>query len=160
MEVRLRREALAKLRGIAEYQFGPGAGEALFPDNVEITFSRRTGRPRYVRLNGVLLASLRPSTGTLTLTIDGFRRLLGKFPPPKFRVKVSSQAVDAVKRGLTVFAKHVVEADPEIRPGDEVAVVDGEDRLLAVGKAALSGSEMAYFKAGVAVKVRRGALEE
>ncbi|RLI35427.1 pseudouridine synthase, partial [Candidatus Bathyarchaeota archaeon] len=45
---------------------------------------------------------------------------------------------------------------PEIRPGDEVAVVNGEDRLLAVGKAVLSGVEMASFKSGAAVKVRRG----
>ena len=147
---------MGKLREIAEYQFGEGAGEALFPNSVEVVFSRRTGRPRYVYLKGKLLASLRPSTGTLILTLEGFRRLLERFPPPRFRVKVAGEAREAVSGGLTVFAKHVVEADPEIRPGDEVAVVNGEDRLLAVGKAVLSGVEMASFKSGAAVKVRRG----
>ena len=66
------------------------------------------------------------------------------------------EAEEAVKKGLTVFAKHVLEADPNIRPGDEVAVVGGEGEILAVGRAVLSGFEMVEFKAGVAVKVRRG----
>ncbi|MHC1564167.1 MAG: PUA domain-containing protein [Candidatus Hecatellaceae archaeon] len=147
---------LLKLRSIADYQFAPGAGEALFPEGVEAKFSKRTGRPRHIYFKGELLASLRPNTGTFTLTLEGFRRLLEKFPPPRFRVKVGSEAEEAVSRGLTVFAKHVLEADPDIRPGDEVAVVGGDGRVIAVGKAVLSGFEMERFKAGAAVKVRRG----
>ncbi len=60
--------------------------------------------------------------------------------------------------GRNVFAKHVVEADKELRPQDEVIVVDEEDNLVAVGKAVLSGEEMKVFKHGVAVKVRKGKL--
>jgi len=37
-----------------------------------------------------------------------------------------------------------------------VVVVDGAGRVLAVGRAVLSGAEMRAFKRGVAVKVRRG----
>jgi predicted RNA-binding protein (TIGR00451 family) len=148
---------LAKLRSIADYQFAPGAGEALFPKGIEVKISRQTGRPRHVYLEGKLLASLRPNTGTFTLTPEGFRRLLERFPPPKFRVKVKGEAEEAVSRGLTVFAKHVLEADPEVRPGDEVAVVGEDGEVLAVGKAVLSGFEMAGFKVGAAVKVRKGA---
>lgn len=153
-------EVLEKLRRVADYQFAPGAGEALFPEEVEVKFSRRTGRPRYVYLEGVLIASLKPSMGAFTLTLEGFRRLLERFPPPMFRVVVEEGVESAVSKGLTVFAKHVVEADPWIRPGDEVAVVNRRGKILAVGKAALSGLEMAEFKSGVAVKVRKGLRKE
>jgi predicted RNA-binding protein (TIGR00451 family) len=50
----------------------------------------------------------------------------------------------------------VVAADQEIRPAEEVLVVDSKDRLLASGRALLSGQEMLAFKVGKAVQVRRG----
>ena len=53
-------------------------------------------------------------------------------------------------------AKHVVKADRDIRPKDEVIVVDEEGGVLAVGHAILSGDEMTVFRRGVAVKVRHG----
>jgi predicted RNA-binding protein (TIGR00451 family) len=69
---------------------------------------------------------------------------------------VSEEAAPFVATGKTVFAKHVISADPEIRPAEEVLVVDPGDRLLASGRALLSGEEMMAFKTGVAVVVRRG----
>jgi 7-cyano-7-deazaguanine tRNA-ribosyltransferase len=55
---------------------------------------------------------------------------------------------------------HVLKADGEIRPKDEVIVVNEGGEVLAVGRTILSGEEMTAFKTGVAVKVRRGVLEE
>ncbi|TLZ60335.1 MAG: tRNA-guanine(15) transglycosylase, partial [Methanobacteriota archaeon] len=60
------------------------------------------------------------------------------------------------RAGKNVFAKFVVEADPELRPMDEVLVVDREDRLAAVGQALLNAEEMVDFDLGLAVKVREG----
>ncbi|MEM2386643.1 MAG: PUA domain-containing protein, partial [Candidatus Bathyarchaeia archaeon] len=65
-----------------------------------------------------------------------------------------------VAEGGDVFAAHIVKADSEIRPKDEVIVVNEKGEVLAVGKALLSGEEMTVFRTGVAVKVRRGILEE
>jgi len=61
-----------------------------------------------------------------------------------------------IREGRNVFAKHVVKADPWIRPQDEVIVVNDRRELLAVGRAVLTGSEMTQFKRGIAVKTRRG----
>ena len=148
---------LQRLRAVADYQFGRGAGKALFPDDIEVERSKSTGRVRHVYLNGRLLASFRPD-GTMALTIEGAKRLIKALHHPRVRVVVSEEAVEPVSSGRSVFAKHVVEADPEIRPGDEAVVVDESGRVLAVGRAVLSGWEMTMFKRGVAVRVRRGCL--
>lgn len=150
---------LRKIRGIADYQFGLGVGKILFPENVSLRFSKKTGRVREIYLDGKLLATLKPTTGSLSLTIEGFKRIIEVFKPPKFRVVVKDDVKDFIKKGGDVFAKHVEEADVNIRPKDDVVIVDKNDNILAVGKAILSGKEMKFFKRGVAVKVKHG-IEE
>ncbi|MCJ2519927.1 MAG: hypothetical protein LN412_03125, partial [Candidatus Thermoplasmatota archaeon] len=59
-------------------------------------------------------------------------------------------------QGRSVFAKFVTDADPDLRPGEEVLVVDQEDGLLAVGRALMNREEMLAFDVGPAVKVREG----
>jgi predicted RNA-binding protein (TIGR00451 family) len=150
---------LVKMR--ADYQFGPGAGEALTSRGIKVEISKRTGKPRYVYdLNGRLLATIRWNDGFLALTLEGARLLKEHFKPPRFRVVVKNDVRDFIKQGRSVFAKHVVKVDPEIRCGDEVVVVDEDDNLLAVGRAVLSSYEMLAFNSGVAVKVRRGVGSE
>ena len=152
--------ALNKVRSIANYQFGKGAGIALFPENVEINCSKATGRIRFVFLRKRLLATLRAGDGMVALTLTGAKRLLDAFPIPKFRVVVKDDVASFIADGRNVFAKHVVKADPEIRPYEEVVVTRSNDKVLAVGKALLTGEEMLVFRRGVAVKVRKGLTEE
>jgi len=147
---------LERIRKIADYQFGMGVGENLFPDNVEIVFSKRTGRIRYVYLNGRLLAALNPLTGLFTLTIEGARRVFEAMRPKRLWVQVSGEAAPFIERGGDVFTKHIIDLDNEIRPGEEVIVINELGEVIAVGRAVLSGIEMKAFKRGVAVKVRRG----
>jgi len=54
----------------------------------------------------------------------------------------------------------VIDADEEIRPQEEVIVLNKDNEVLAVGRALLTGKEMKAFERGVAVRVRRGAAEE
>ena len=151
---------LQKIRNIADYQLGKGAGKALFPNNVHVAFSRRTGRIRHIYLNHELLATLRPTDGMFSLTITGAKRLLRGVKSPRLWVKVQKDAEPFIAKGKSVFAKHVVDADDEIRPREEVIVTGENNQVLAVGKAVLTGKEMTMFKHGVAVKVRRGVSEE
>jgi len=151
---------LRKIRSIADYQFGKGVGRKLFPDDVEIVFSKRTGRIRHVYLNGVRLATLRPSDGLFALSIAGAKRVVGEGKFLRLWVRVQDDIAPLIAEGRNVFAKHVADADKEIRPHEEVIVVDGENRVLAVGRAVLSGEEMLAFSRGVAVQVRKGAAED
>ena len=149
---------LRKIRAIADYQFGRGFGRALFPDGVEVAFSKRTGRIRHVYCGSVLLATLRPTDGLFSLTVEGGRRLIGG-RRKRLWVKVQDDVAEFVANGRSVFAKHVRDCDEEIRPEEEVVVIDGRRRVLAVGRAVLTGREMKAFKRGVAVRVRYGAGE-
>jgi predicted RNA-binding protein (TIGR00451 family) len=153
-------DALRRIRRIADYQFGKEAGEKLFPDEVKVKFSKRTGRVRHVYLSSELLATLRPSVGLFSLTIEGAKRLFSPKDSFHLWVRVQDDVAAFIEKGGDVFAKHVVDADLEIRPMEEVIVLNSKRRVVAVGKAALSGAEMKSFRKGVAVKVRRGRLEK
>lgn len=151
---------LERIRKIADYQFGKGVGEKLFPDDTRVVVSKRTGRIRYVYLDNDLLAVLNPVTGLFILTLEGAKRVLSSMERKRLWVKVSDEAVPFVERGNDVFAKHIVDSDEEIRPGEEVIVMDSNGNVIAVGKALLSGFEMKAFKRGIAVKVRRGRAKD
>ena len=145
---------------MADYQFGKGVGAELFPEDVEIIYSKRTGRIRYVYLDAKRLATLRPTDGLLSLSLAGAKRIVEKTSSAKCFVTVQSDVLKFIADGGDVFAVHIVKADDEIRPKDEIIVVDESGKILAVGKAVLSGEEMKVFKTGVAVKVRHGCSEE
>lgn len=51
------------------------------------------------------------------------------------RVVVSDYAVPFVARGGRVFSKLVLRADPDVNPGDEVLVLDRNDRVITVARA-------------------------
>ncbi len=146
---------LKRVRTIADYQFGRGAGEVLFPDSVEFKFST-TKKVRQIMLDGNRLATVRARDGMLTLGITGAKALHAFIKYPGQRVVVNKDAAPFVAKGKTAFARHVVAVDNEIRAGQEILVVDEKDKLLATGKAVLSPLEMLAFKKGIAVDVRSG----
>ena len=149
-----------QIRTVADFQLRKGAGRALFPDDAQIVLSRRTGRIRHIYFKDELLATLRPTDGMFSLTVEGASRLFKRAKPRRLWVKVQKDAEPFVAQGKSVFAKYVIDSDKEIRPREEVTVIGESNRVLAVGKAVLTGPEMQAFKHGVAVKVRRGIMEE
>jgi len=148
-----------KLVGVGNYQFGKGVGAVLFGKNVLIECSRKTGRIRHIYRHGRLVATLRPKDGFLALTPEGAGLILSKVKASPNVVVVDSSVGDAIRVGGDVFAKHVVRADHDLRPGEEAIVTDEKGILLGVGAAVLSGQEMTQFKRGVAVNLRRGVDE-
>ena len=81
---------------------------------------------------------------------------MGVLLKPAYRVVVSDDAVPFVREGKSVFSKFVINADVDIRPYDEVLIVDSLDNLIGTGKCMLNLDEMMDFKEGVAVKTRLG----
>lgn len=151
--------SLVKVRSIANYQFGNYVGEKLFPDNIEIIRSPRTGRIRYINLNGDRLATLRPTDGLLSLSLTAATIMTEAVPFAKCYVTVQNAVSKFVEVGGDVFAVHVVAVDAEVRAKDEVIILDESGHVLAVGRASLSSEEIKAFKTGVAIKVRHGCKE-
>ena len=151
--------SLTKIRAIADYQLGKGVGIQLFPSNVEIQYSPRTGRIRFINLNGERLATLRPTDGVLSLSIKAAVFMAEKTPFAKCFVVVKNEVSKFIAEGGDVFAVHVVKVDEEVGAKDEVIAIDEDGQVLAVGRTILSSGEMMAFKTGVAVKVRHGSKE-
>lgn len=149
-------QTLRKIRCIADYQFFPGIGNKLFPREITISRSPKTGKIRFIYLNGNLLSTIRPKDGKIALHMKGAEILLKSIEKPKLRVVILKDIAPFIQRGRNVFAKHIVDVDPNIRPGDEVIIVDTDDNLIAIGRAVLSAKEMLAFRSGVAVKTRTG----
>jgi uncharacterized protein with predicted RNA binding PUA domain len=144
------------LRRVADYQFGASAGEALFPPDEDLEVYRTSsGRPQQVVADAGRLVTYAVD-GRFTLSPAGARRLLDALDGPAYRVVVGEDSDPFVREGRNTFAKFVQQADPAVRPGDEVAVVRDDDTLLGVGRAELSGWDMLDFETGMAVFVRHG----
>jgi uncharacterized protein with predicted RNA binding PUA domain len=153
------RREFPDLRTVADYQFGAGAGVALFPPDEQPRVQRSSGgRPRQVIADAGRVVSY-GTDGRFTLGVVGGRRLVAAFDPPACRVAVGDESAPFVRDGRNAMAKFVRSVDPAVRPGDEVAVVGPDDALFAVGRAALAADAMRDFETGVAVAVREGAAE-
>lgn len=149
-----------RAKAIANYQFGIDVADSMFRGNIEIVKSRKTGKIRNVISDGEHILSLRAGDGLYTLRPEGAARILEKIPSPRMRVIVNDDSVPFVSDGRNAFAQFVLDADDEIRPMEEVIVVDKNDRFLATGRALLIKSEMKSLKKGIAVKVRTGSGDE
>ncbi|QLG50274.1 PUA domain-containing protein [Natrinema halophilum] len=148
---------LPELRIIADYQFGTGAGEALFPPTESLTIKRTTsGRPQQIHAETGRIVSF-GTDGRFTLGLEGGCRLEAGLPSPAYRVVVDDESEPFVRDEKNVFAKFVLEAGEEIRPGDEVLVIHERGELLAVGTAQLAADAILDFETGMAVNVREGA---
>ena len=147
---------LYRIRAVADYQFGEGAADALFSGKVDLVKSKNTDKIRNVIVDGEHVLSLRAEDGFFSMRPGAARRLMKAFPSPRLRVIVRDDAIPFVKEGKNTFCGFVVAADPELRPMDEVMVVDQKDTLLAIGRAILVPEEMRAMTKGIAVKVREG----
>lgn len=155
------RTGVTSLRTVADYQFGAGAGAALFPSADEVRVRRTSsGRPQqvYDAADDRLVSF--GTDGRFTLGLAGGRRLADALDPPACRVAVGGESEPFVRDGSNAFAKFVTGVDPEIRAGDEVLVVGEDGAVLGVGRAELDAAAMCDFQSGMAVKVRDGAGEE
>lgn len=136
------------LAATLDYQFGAGASKPF--KKVDIETSKRTGRIRRIRKDGLLLGTIRPSDGFFVPTLDGAKALKGKIKTVKI---TDPEVAGLVAKGGSVFVKFV-NLIAEIFAGEEIAVVDKKNKTIGVGQALLSSEEMAQFKRGVAVVKR------
>jgi 7-cyano-7-deazaguanine tRNA-ribosyltransferase len=147
---------LARVKAVADYQFGKGAGALLLDGKVDLVKSKNTDKIRNVLVDGEHVLSMRAPDGFFSLRPPGARRLMKGFPSPKLRVIVDEDSEPFNREGKNVFCQFVKGCDPEVVPMDEVIVVNEKDDMLAVGRALMIREEMLAFRKGLAVRVREG----
>ncbi|WP_410766543.1 archaeosine synthase subunit alpha [Haloferax sp. DFSO60] len=133
------------VKALADYQFGDGAGEELF-SNVEISMTSRYPKLQVWNDEGEQLATMVPQYGMLAFTLEGAKVWYDSDAPTKV------VEIDGFVPHGSVLAPGVVDADEEIRPGDEV-VVEGP-KAFAIGRAEMSGPEMVSSMRGIGVEIR------
>ena len=155
-EIRYEKDDVKKVKAIADYQFGIGAGEALFKGNINIEKSKKTGKIRHIYDGKTLIVNMRASDSYLILSKEGAKRLHSAMPYPQNRVVVNKDSEPFALDGKSVFCKFVTECDENIRTKDEVLIVNEDDKLLAYGKSLLGACEIEQFETGQAIKTRKG----
>ena len=129
------------MRATVDYQFGRSAGDMIVTDGASV----RAPYPKFQLFEGKQqLATLIPQYGTVALTVEGGMRLRSY---PLYKVKIGDFTPHS-----SILAPGVLDADPQIRPNDEV-IVEGEN-FFGVGRALMSGWEMKGCGKGVAVELR------
>jgi len=144
-------DQILKLKYSLDALFGNGVSKYL-PKDVEITFSRKTGRIRTVSHKGKLLCTLRIDGGLAISTY--FAQILLK--SNTFRencVEINKEAAPFVKEGRSAFCKHVVWCGKKVRISADTPILF-KNKVIAVGKAILSSEMILDFDRGVAIKVR------
>ena len=136
-------------------QFGEGA-RGIFDGQIRIRTSRKTGKIRNVYVDDEHVVSMRAHDGLFTLKEAGAKRLMKLFPDQHLRIVIEDEVGEFAVEGKSVFARFVVDMDPDLRPMDEVMVVNSRDELLAIGQVILVRDEALAFDRGIAVKVREG----
>ncbi|MFW9844784.1 MAG: DUF5591 domain-containing protein [Candidatus Thorarchaeota archaeon] len=133
------------MRATADFQFGSGAGKLLIPENAKL--GGKPYRQIVCRIEKEQVCSFIASSGTISLTLSGAKLLA---PLKRYWVRLDVSQV----KGGSIFAVGINEADSEIRPGDEVIVINKDNEVIAVGKSEMSGREMCELSRGRAVSLR------
>lgn len=149
---------LRKISAIADYQFGTDIKEIFFsdPDKITIERSRNTNKIRYVFFEGEHFLTLRPTNGFFSFSILAAQMIINNTKIPRLRAVVMTDISKYIKMGRNVFCKHVLELDEELRPMDEIVVVNEEDELLGIGKLKLPVDSVLSFTSGLAISIRKG----
>ncbi|MHA1490114.1 MAG: PUA domain-containing protein [Promethearchaeota archaeon] len=149
---------LRKIKAISDYQFDTEITDIIFDDfeNIRIEYSKNTGKIKHIYNRDKIILTLRPTVGFFTLSIFSAKKIIDNTRVPKLRAVVLTEISEFIKKGRNVFCKHVVAIDENLRPMDEVIVVNQEDDLLAIGKLKIPVSYVKTFKSGVAIKIRKG----
>lgn len=149
---------LRQLKGIADFQFGKGSGDVLFKEETMIERSKGTKRIKFAYIDNERICSFRAQDAFLILSIKGgrilFENKLG------LRVKIIEDVEPFIRKGKSVFSKHVSEADQEIAPKDEVLISNHIGEFIGIGTAKIPGKLMKEMTSGVAVDTRKGIGEK
>ena len=142
---------VVKLQHSLDALFGNGTSK-LLPKDIEMTFSRKTGRIRIVSHKGKFLCTLRID-GSLAISIHFAQMLLKNKKFKENCIEINSDAAPFVEQGRSVFCKHVISCGKNVQISADTPVLF-KNKVIAVGRALLASDMISDFDRGVAIKIR------
>jgi len=140
-----------KLQHSLDALFGNGTSK-LVPKDIEMIFSRKTGRIRTVSHKGKFLCTLRID-GSLAISIHFAQILLKNKKFKENCIEINSDAAPFVEQGRSVFCKHVISCGKNVQISADTPVLF-KNKVIAVGRALLASDMISDFDRGVAIKIR------
>lgn len=152
-----------KISSHVDFIFGREISSVL-PKDIEVAFSKKTGKIKNFSLNGKLIGTFR-TDGGIALTISGAKLFLQHRNFIFNCIIPVDDAIPFVSEGRSLFVKHVYKCGINVKNGSDVAIIDSKESVLAVGRSLLPFS---YYHdksfqtsnksllRGVGVKIREG----
>ncbi len=152
-----------KISSHVNFLFGREVSSVLSKD-IEIEYSRKTGRIKNFGLKGKLIGTFR-TDGGIALTIDGAKLFLQHENFIPNCIIPVDDAVPFVSEGRSLFVKHVLKCGMNVKTGSDVAIIDSTQSVLAIGRSLFpfsyyqnknyENSDRSLLR-GVGVKIREG----
>ncbi|MBR4244253.1 MAG: phosphoadenosine phosphosulfate reductase family protein [Candidatus Methanomethylophilaceae archaeon] len=151
------------IRSILDRDYGEGAGRAVIPDGHVVILNKAPSLDRMdeVVIDGAVIASFRYDMGSgwkFVARMQGAYRIGKHFS--KGYVVCDPEAVRFIRESKNLMAPGVVDADPDIKFGDEIIIITPDREIIATGMAKMTGPEMVESTKGVAVRTRWYRSEE
>jgi len=129
-------EGLREIYGDSISAFSDSKFEVITTDEYKVIFA--DGKQMFIEYDGQLFTTVRGALEQM---------------PPNRTVTVDAGAVKFVVNGADVMSPGITAADESIQKGDLVVIIEETHKKpLAIGRALLSGNEMAAASSGKAIK--------
>ena len=151
------------IRELTDRQFGDGCGKELIPDGHIILMNKAPALDRMdeIIVDGVVVAAIRYDLGKgweIVNRMQGAMRISRTIS--RGYVVCDNSAVPFIRESKNLMAPGVIDAHPDIVPGEEVIVIDEQRNAVATGLARMTAKEMKEEERGLAVKTKWTKPEE
>jgi conserved protein with predicted RNA binding PUA domain len=158
-----------KICSHVDFVFGKGTS-SLLPEELNVEYSRKTGKIKSFGIDNKLVGTFR-TDGGIALTIYGATLFLKQQPQFLENCVIPIEdAIPFVSEGRSLFVKHVLYCGTNVKCGSDVAVIDNNHSVLAVGRSLFPSSyysqimkdkQMSVYDGvpqirGIGVKIREG----
>lgn len=145
------------IRATVDSQFGEGCGAEMLPVDRVVLLNKCPGVDRMdeVIVDGRVVGSHVHSPGngwSFVIRTEGAHFIRAK--ATKSWLIVDDGAIPSMRKGSSAMAVGVLDADRDIKVGDEIIVFDKERTVIATGRAKMTGSQMVEADRGPAIKNR------
>ncbi|MCK5409222.1 MAG: hypothetical protein KAJ30_03070, partial [Candidatus Heimdallarchaeota archaeon] len=136
---------IRKMQAVADFEYGSGTGEILFPYSIRV--KGKYPRDQQIYKDNEHIATYVTRSGYLSLF-------------PKYANLILSKTENILEfganrvSGSNIYAPGVVHANNRIQPNDEIFIVH-ENQIIATATALVSGSDMNKMTSGIVAEVKK-----